>query len=209
MPDYAGNSKRAKQDAGKPEKHVEKVVATEAVVMKKSLGRKFKDIFIAADFKSVMRAIFNEVLIPAARNTIVDATDQGVKRMMYGEATMRRRAASSGPRITYNNPINRGGYGGPGPSRPAALVPGESRSPRYQRDDFILSSREEAELVVERMQDIIDNYEVVSVGDLNDLVGLPTTYMDNKWGWTYIGDVQIRQIREGYLIDLPSAEPIQ
>ena len=59
------------------------------------------------------------------------------------------------------------------------------------------------------MNDIIDTYEVVSVADLNELVGLPTSYMDNKWGWIYLGDVQVRQIREGFLIDLPSAEPIQ
>jgi hypothetical protein len=63
--------------------------------------------------------------------------------------------------------------------------------------------------VLERMQDIIDKYEVVSVSDLYELLGLPSSYQDNKWGWNYLGDVQVRQIREGYLIDFPSAEPIQ
>ena len=58
------------------------------------------------------------------------------------------------------------------------------------------------------MNDIIDQFEVASVADLNDLVGFPTSYTDNKWGWIYLGDVQIRQVREGYLIDLPSPEPI-
>jgi hypothetical protein len=204
--DYQGNANKDKEKKAKPEKRVEKVVSSEVIVQKKSLGRKFKDTFIEADLKSVVRYLLSDVLLPAARNTIVDASTKGIERMIYGEAAMRRRSMGAGPRITYNSPINRFRDATPERSR---LTPGESRSPRHSRDDFILSSREEAELVLERMNDIIDTYEVVSVADLNDLVGFPTSYIDNKWGWIYLGDVQIRQIREGYLIDLPAAEPIQ
>ena len=206
--DYQGNSKKDKE-VTKPTKHVEKVISSEVVVHKKPLSRKFKDLIVGADFKSVTQYVIYEVLIPAARNTIVDASTKGIERMMYGESAIRRRNLGAGPRITYNNPINRPGYRDSAHPRPTPLVPGESRSPRHNRDDFILSSREEAELVLERMNDIIETYEVVSVADLNDLVGFPTSYVDNKWGWSYLGEVQIQQIREGYLINLPSAEPIQ
>ena len=205
---YQGNANKDKKRAT-PEKHVEKVVKGEVVAKKKPLGRKIKDLFIEADFRSVTAYIIYDVLIPAARNTIVDASTKGIERMMYGESAIRRRNAGPGPRITYNNPIHRGGYRDTGSLRPPGLTPGESRSPRHQLSDFILSSREEAELVLERMNDIIETYEVVSVGDLNELVGFPSTFQDNKWGWNYLGDVQIQQIREGYLINLPSAEPIQ
>jgi len=71
-----------------------------------------------------------------------------------------------------------------------------------------LVSRDEADLVVERMLDILDKYDVVSVADLNDLLGLPTSPIDNKWGWAILGRVEIRQTRDGYLIDLPAPEPI-
>lgn len=216
--DYAGNSKKDKV-VGKPKeikatKNIEKVITSEVIVHKKSLGRKIKELFIHADFGTVARGIAYDTLIPAARNMVVDATTKGVERVIYGESAIRRRESGQGPRITYNSPVSRGNpYASNAPRRNLqgmqGTVPGESRSPRHQRDDFILSSREEAALVLERMQDIIDNYEVVSIGDLHDLVGLPTTYIDNKWGWTFIGDVQIQQIREGYLINLPSAEPIQ
>lgn len=72
----------------------------------------------------------------------------------------------------------------------------------------MLVSRDEAELVIERLSDILENYDVASVADLYDLVGLPTTYIDNKWGWTNLAYANVRQVREGYLIDLPQAEPI-
>jgi hypothetical protein len=82
--------------------------------------------------------------------------------------------------------------------------------PRRRQDvgEIILISRDEAELVIERLTDIIDKYEVASVADLHDLVGLPTTYVDNKWGWSVLNSVGVRQIREGFLIDLPPVEPI-
>lgn len=81
---------------------------------------------------------------------------------------------------------------------------------RQARDDVvILATRSEAELVLERLGDIIDKFEVASVGDLHDLLGLPQTHVDQKWGWTYVGDASIRQVREGYLLDLPLAAPIE
>jgi hypothetical protein len=86
--------------------------------------------------------------------------------------------------------------------------PRSIRVNRRDANDIILTSREEAELVIERLIDIIDKYDVASLADLNDLLGLPTSHVDNKWGWTYLNNVEIRQIRNGYLIDLPSLEEI-
>lgn len=205
--DYQGNAKKNKEEGKAPEKKIEKVIVTEVVVQKRSIGRKFRDLFIEADLRSVAKYVVSDVLLPAIRNTIVDASTKGIERMMYGESSIRRRNYGMGPRITYNNPVNRG-YSSSPLSRHAPAIERGPRSSRHSRDDFILSSREEAELVLERMNDIIDTYEVVSVADLNELVGLPTSHVDNKWGWIYLGDVQVRQIREGYLLDLPPAEPI-
>lgn len=208
MPDYAGNS-RAGKETGKTEqvkKKVERVVTTEVVVPKKSLGRKIKDLFIEADFKSVIRYVAADILIPSARDMIVKASTQGIERAIYGDDPRRRRPMygpmSNGPRVTYNNPINRTGQLAP----PRSPVLG-SRT-RHATSDILLSSRAEAELVLERLNDLIDTYEVASLHDLHELVGLPTNHVDNSWGWVFLGDTQIRQNRDGYLLDLPPAEPI-
>lgn len=208
MEDYQSNSKRAKETpkAKTPEKKVEKVVVGEVVVQKKSIGRKFKDIFIEADLKSVLHYVGTDVLLPAARNMIVDSATKGVERMMFGESASRRRVygPGGGPRVTYNSPIRRNH---PGITDVRPQSPNRASS-RRSREDFILSSREEADLVLERMNDILDTYEVASMADLLDLVGLPTSHTDNKWGWVYLGDASVRQVREGYLLELPPAEPI-
>ncbi len=211
MPDYQGNSKKMKETEKVPVKKIERVVDNEVVVQKKSIGRKFKDLFIEADLKTVLRYVGSDVLLPAARNMIVDASSKGVERLLYGDSAIRRRNYGGGSRVTYNNPINRGYRDGVPFQTPrnAPSISSEPRSSRYGQDNFIISSREEAAIVLERMNDIIDTYEVASVADLKDLVGIPPTHVDNKWGWIYLGDVQIRQIREGYLIDFPPAEPMQ
>lgn len=209
MEDYTGNSKKEKEGLGKPPKQkAVKVISdsTEIIVKKRGLGQKIKDVFIEADFRSVTNYVLSDVLIPALRNMIVDGASKGVERMMYGDSR-RRSYGPMGTRITYNNPISRP-YSG-SPSRVAPPITVGSRTARQARDDIILASRDEAELVLERLNDIIDTYQVACVGDLHDLLGLASSHVDQKWGWTFVGDASVKQVREGYLIDLPPAEPLQ
>jgi hypothetical protein len=72
----------------------------------------------------------------------------------------------------------------------------------------IVGTREEAELVIERLIDVLDKYDVVSLAALYELLGLETSYIDNKWGWTNLSSAQVRQIRQGYLLELPPLEEI-
>lgn len=199
MVDYQ-NSNKSKREAQKPTN--EKVIEGEVVVQKKTLSRKFKETFIEVDVKSVWRYITADVLVPAARSMVVEAFSKGVERMIYGDSVRSRPSSAFGsPRVSYNKPVSRGYSHDTRLRRPTV-----HNSPF--RSDLILSDRAEAEIVLERLGDIIDAYDVASVADLNELVGLPVGGMDNKWGWVYLGDARIRQTREGYLLDLPSAEPI-
>lgn len=201
--DYQSNSKKTR-DPQKPEKKVAKVIVGEVVLPKRKLGRKIKDLFIAADLKTVATYVALDVLLPAARNMIVDGATKGIEKAMYGDRAIRARNYGHGPRVTYNNPINRD-FRDPATRPPSGNI---GRIPRAGRNDFILTSREEANLVLERMNDIIETYDAVSVADLNDLVGFPQSHIDNKWGWTFLSDVDVRQVPEGFLIDFPSAEPL-
>lgn len=210
--DYQGNSKKSKEDPkgpDKPEKKIEKVITGEAATKSKPLGAKFKALFGDRDFGGVLRYIAAEVLFPAARNAIVDATTKGIERAVYGESVVNRQPRFGyGPRTTYSNPVNRH----PRDPRQNAYLPDQSRrhaiNSRPVGKDLILTTREEADVVVERMIDIIDKYDFASLGDLYELVGLPSTYTDQKWGWTFLNDIEIRQVREGWLIELPPVDPI-
>jgi hypothetical protein len=189
-----------------PKKDIQKVVTGDAIQRQKPLRRKFKELFFGGEFKGATRYITVEVLLPAVKNMVVDATTKGIERIIYGDSSPRRRTEIGRPRISYNNPIDR--Y-----SRQRAMLPDQppysaARGRREDVGEIILVSRDEANLVVERLTDIIDKYGVASVADLHDLVGLPTTHVENKWGWSALKYAEVRQIREGYLIDLPAVEPI-
>jgi len=66
-----------------------------------------------------------------------------------------------------------------------------------------LPSREDAEEVLQQMYDILDQYNVVTVSEFLELVGLPDEYTDRNYGWTSSREFQVRRVRDGYVIDLP------
>lgn len=205
--DYQSNAKKQKADRP-PKEKIEAIVTGEVIQKPKSVGHKFKDIFFGGDFKLAVRYVSAEVLLPAFRNLIVDAVTKGAERMVFGESY--RRTPEFRSFTQYNNPLARRDMRDPRTAR-ANLPDQPSRFNNNQRrdaNDIILSSREEAELVVERLIDIIDKYDVASLADLHELLGIPTSHVDNKWGWTYLNNVEIRQVRSGYLIDLPTLEEI-
>jgi hypothetical protein len=202
--DYQGNSHKSKElKPSKEDKVVEKVVTGDVVVVKRTLGQKFKAVFFGGEFKSASRYLAADVILPSVRNLIVDMTTKGIERVVYGETTARRRPTNYGGRVQYNNPLRR-------PDRPYLpdQRPSSFSAPRRATNDLVLASREEAEVVLERLIDILDKYGVASLADLYDLTGLPSAHVDNKWGWTYLTNTEIRQIRDGYLLDLPPMEEI-
>lgn len=212
MEDYASNSKKSQEKEVKKDpadKKIEKVVTGEVVQKPKGVGRKFKDVFFGGDAKNAVSFVASDVLLPALRNLIVDAITKGIEGLIYGESRSRRGRGPTnyGARYQYQS-------GGSSPFRPdprdrLPIGPARGlRQSRHEMNDIVLGTKEEAELVVERLTDIVDQYDVASLADLYELLGLRSSHIDNKWGWTFLGNVQIRQIRQGYLLELPPLEEI-
>jgi len=208
--DYQSNSDKAKERPPKPEKIIEKVVVGEVVQKPQGIGHKFRHIFFGGDFKNAARYVAADVLLPALRNLLVDITTGGIEKVVYGDSPNRRRRPTNYGAISniqYSNPLMRDPRHisrAQVPDQP----PGPYRTDRRTMDNFVLATRAEADNVVERLGDILDKYEVVSYGDLMDLLGLPSTPIDQKWGWSYLTNVAVRQVRNGYLIEFPALEPI-
>ena len=211
--DYQGNRK-TEDDPKKPEKNIEKVVVGEVIQKPKSLGSKFKNVFFGGDVKVAGRYITADVLLPALRNTIVAMVTQGIENLVFGESRRQRPPSSYGPRVQYHSVIpRRGDYRDPREYDRAYLPDQNARgyrrtTGRHAIKDIILASRVDAEQVVESLIACVEQYQVVSVHDLYEMIGLETSFIDQKWGWTYLNNVEIRQVREGYLIDLPPLEEI-
>lgn len=200
--DYKPNSKRYKteqKDAPADKKKVEKVVKGAVKTRKKSGVSKLKDTFISEDVSNVKSYIVMDVLIPAAKKAISDIVRDGIDMILYGDAH-RGRSSSSASYVSYRSYSDRD-------RRDNRYESSRSRT-IYEPDDIILESRVEAEEVLERMNELLDNYGIVSVADLYDLVGKSCDYTANRYGWTNIRNAEPVRVRDGYLLKMPKVGPI-
>ena len=74
--------------------------------------------------------------------------------------------------------------------------------------DTLCTIQYDQEDVLMRMDELMETYGLVRVADLYDLVGITGNYTDNKYGWTNIRNAEIVRVRDGYMIKMPRAVPI-
>lgn len=218
MEDYASNSKKSKAAGEQPEKKkVERVTTGEVLLKKKGLGGKFRDFFIATDLRSVVTYIVWDVALPSMKSMIVDSVSRGIDRMMNGDRVIPRVGTQYGSQYrSYNTPVRRGFttmVGGGDNLDRRGLVPTRMPEPRVARQSIntgiVVATKDEADAILEQMAILIDQYQVVTVGDLYNMAGIEASYVDEKWGWEDISTGSVQQIREGYLLDLPQPQPLQ
>lgn len=199
MEDYKANSHKSKE--GVVEKKVEKAISGTARVKKKSEARKFTDVFISEDVGNVKSYVLMEVLVPAIKKAVSDIVVNGIDMILYGETGHTRRGTTAS-KVSYR------GYYDNKSNAQQARKPPRNRS-GYDYDDVIIDNRGEAEDVLSRMDELIDQYQVVSVADFYDLVDVKSNYTDNKYGWTDIGNARVERVSGGgYMIKLPRAVPL-
>jgi len=188
------------------EKKIEPVISGSVTRKKAPLGRRFLDTFVGGDAKSVAHYVLFDVIVPAAKDTIADVVSQGIERMLFGEnrsSTRRGGYRPSGPSgfVQYNR-FSQGAK-----KEPERM----SRRARAQHDfdEILLDTRADAETVLDRMLDILSNYNQVTVHDLYGLVGVTPEHTDLKWGWTDLRGASIVRVQNRYLLDLPRTEPLE
>lgn len=198
MEEYKSNShaSREKEKNGE-EKKVEKIISGQARAKKKSEFSKFANVFVSEDAGNVKSYILMEVLVPAVKKAVSDIVTNGIDMLLYGETGVHKRNGSSS-KVSYRSYYDRSNRG-----------TSSSRTRNgYSYDDIILDNRGEAEEVLSRMDEIVATYGTVSVADLYDLVGITGAYTDNKYGWTDIRSASVVRVRDGYMIKLPRALPL-
>lgn len=198
LPDNS-HKKRSEKKELTEGKRAEKVIHGEAKIKKNGM-RKFTDIFISEDIANVKSYIVMDVLVPAVKKAIYDLVVGALDMSLYGGRGNGGR--STADKVSYRD------YSGI--SRRDNSSNGCSRTTSgYSYDDIVVDTRGEAEAVLSRMDEIMEEYEIVRVADLYDLVGVTGDYTDNKYGWTNIRNAKIVRVRDGYKIDMPRALPIR
>lgn len=206
MDNFPGNSHGGKdlepeKDAKRPPK-LTAVVTGKVTRRNKPLGKRVLDTFFGRE-NSVWQYLLHEILIPAAKDTVTDFVSQGVERAVYGEArsTSRRTGRPAGG--SNYTPYNRFSQ-----DRHAPKTMSHRARATHDFREIVLRTRAEADAVLDAMMDYMQKYDQVTVSDLYDLLGLQSTFADEKYGWRDLRGAGPTRISEGYLLDLPRPEPL-
>lgn len=199
MGEYQSNSHKSReqqQAAISPPPKKEAVITGSASRKKKSEAKKLADIFIQEDVGNVRSYIWLDVLVPAIKKALSDIVKDGIDMILYGETRGHKNGPAS--RVNY-----RGYYAADDKrDRPVARN-------NFDYDEIIFDARGDAEAVLDAMNDIIDQYGMASVSDLYDLANMDhPPYTMNKYGWTNIAGAKVMRVRDGYVLKLPRAVPI-
>lgn len=207
MEQYGGNSHKMKDEQkalpekSSEEKKVGKVISGSAKSKKKGEMRKFADVFISEDVGNVKSYIFMEVLVPAVKKAIDDIVTNGVKMILYGETRQKKNTTT---KVSYGKY-----YVNSGEQERRSSSYRQSGRNGFDYDEIIFETRGDAESVLDAMNEIISQYGVVSVGDLYDLADVSTdNFAVNKYGWTDIAGCKAVRVRDGYVLKLPKAYPL-
>lgn len=182
---------------------VKPLVKKEDVVStKKGFFTKIKESFISEDAKDIGDYIVNDVVIPGIKDTILSCIERAFG--YSGRGYRRNERADTRERTSYSSY-----YRSSRSERDRRRERDERREERRDELDYkniVLKNREDAEEIADKMNYYIHEYDSVAVAMLFDLIDMPSKYTDNNWGWTREGDIRVRRVRTGWLIDVPEAE---
>lgn len=205
--EFRSNSNKSKEEVEEPKNEEKRVEApiVQARARKRSGVSKFVRSLFVEDLPNIGTYILEDVLRPSIQNFFIDSVTDSISMLFGGDGGSRRRGRSG---RGYSDRVSYRDYYDDDKRRRRRDRERDEDFRGYDLDDAIVDTRGEAERVIDKMEDMIDRYKAVSVADLYELVGLPSRYTDNKYGWTSIKSAKAQKVRGGYLIQLPDPKPL-
>jgi len=206
--DYGNNSlkNRENKEENKTEKkEVTKVVKGKTGQRKKSEVSKIAGAMIQSEGKAIKDYVIYDVIIPAITETLSQMLKGSVDMLFHGEvrssSSRRGSSGSNASRVSYRDfyeDRNRRDRD-------------DRRITRYSYDDITFEFKDDALEVLDRMDEIVEQYGVVRVSDLFEMAGRtgngPT---DHNYGWTSTRNASVERDRSGeYYIKIGRPSPIR
>ena len=188
------------------EKRVQKV-ARGPVKTKTNEVRKLADIFISEDIANVKNYIFMDVLVPAIKKAVYDIVTNGIDMFLYG-GSGRSKSNSNAPKVSYRNYYEQKNNGNSNSNYRGSENAKSNNG--FDYEDIVFSNRGDAELVKQQMRDVIARYGVVTIADMYEMAdpNLTAPYTSHKYGWMDVSGAEAVRVRDGYILKLPRAVPI-
>lgn len=185
-----------------PRKKVDKVVTGNVKIKKKNSIHKLTDVFVAEDLHTVVDYVRSDLIVPTLKKLLVEIIKDGAEMIFFGNSSRSKDRRGNADTVSYRSYYGRDRREPDRFNEPSGRV-------RRTYDDITIPSRGEAEEVLDRMCEILDTYETVSIADFYDLVGVSGHYTDQNYGWTNLRNAEVIRTRDGYKIRLPRAVNIR
>jgi len=203
------NSKKSKDEEGKPakwqEKNIKKIVTGEVSQRKPSIWRGIRAAFTGDDSRTVGNYVLFEVAIPAFKNLVSEGVSVAIDRLLFGGESRGGARRGYTPYNRYSSPSNSSGT-------VTKIINGATNKPNpravHNFDDIVLDNRGAAEEVIDALDELIKSFDVATVGDFYQLVGLTPGYNDENWGWSSMVGARAQRVPNGYAIILPRTQPL-
>lgn len=195
----------------------------DATKIRKSTGRQFLDSFITRDFSLVRDYLFNDILVPAIKDTIVDSICSAVNMIFKGSpgkggSSYTRKWNSQGSSINYGT-IYRSTDPGYFRKEEKSYESPISRRNTMDYMDIPFPDRVTAETILDDMREVLEHYPCVSISEYYEIIRQRTGGQFNlddgrNWtladfGWTDLSDVIVTWSHGAWIIALPKAVPIK
>lgn len=184
-----------------PEKKVVHQIVPSAIEVKRPATRRFLDYLFAESPRALSAKVGRDVVVPRVKAGFEEAFNSFLSGMLWGGggrpmSNMIQGAVLRAPMGTpYHNITSM-------TNASLAAQANVSRSVGNYKD-LVVPTQDMAELLLANMYDLYNQYRVVTVADLYEMVGKSAQISDNSYGWTSLDGARISKVRDGYLLELP------
>ena len=179
------------------------VVSGATSIKKKGPLDKVAKALFASDIESIKKCAIEQVVIPTIKRTIDSLVSNGISILLWGATA--NQAKNSSTRVSYGSYWNNGQpqFSQPVPQRRAGFD-------AFDFDSVEFDFKNDADAVLFRMDEIIANYNFVTVGNFYDLAHVScSNFQVENYGWKDIRSAYVAPTYNGkFVIKFPPAYPI-
>jgi hypothetical protein len=167
----------------------EKAIEGDAVVKRKSVGKRFAAIFTGVSLKEIVDDAIDQAIIPGIKGMLRDAGDRALDRVFGGGGNSRIPNAAARTMVTNVAHVAYNKFSAPNAAtvRPDANRPPMAMSRRGQSvhdfDEIEFNKRTDASIVLNLMYDRLQQYGSVSVAEFYAWADVRGNFTDQNWGW--------------------------
>lgn len=165
------------------------------------MGKRVFNALFSENPKQLGSQIGKDVIIPRIKAGFEEALNSFLAGILWGNSANRPMSN------LVRHPMLRGNLTGYSQMSTQNAQQLQARAPVQQSsgnyEDICVKELHDAEVLLAHIYDILNQYNVVCVGDLYEKAGIITAPSDSSFGWLSLQGAQISKIREGYVLELP------